>query len=42
MVASLLCGLAANIPMAMSPGMGVNAYLVYSQVRHADPPLTGL
>jgi xanthine/uracil/vitamin C permease (AzgA family) len=32
-LASLLCGLTANLPVGMSPGMGLNAYLVFSQVR---------
>jgi xanthine/uracil/vitamin C permease (AzgA family) len=31
-LASLLCGLTANLPVGMSPGMGLNAYLVFSQV----------
>jgi AGZA family xanthine/uracil permease-like MFS transporter len=35
MVASLLCGLVANMPLGMSPGMGLNAYLVFSQVLGA-------
>jgi xanthine/uracil/vitamin C permease (AzgA family) len=32
-VASLICGLGANLPVGLSPGMGLNAYLVFSQVR---------
>jgi xanthine/uracil/vitamin C permease (AzgA family) len=31
-VASLICGLGANLPVGLSPGMGLNAYLVFSQV----------
>eukprot|EP00878_Enallax_costatus_P005110 GHUV01005372.1.p1 GENE.GHUV01005372.1~~GHUV01005372.1.p1 ORF type:complete len:538 (+),score=89.65 GHUV01005372.1:187-1800(+) len=31
-LASLLVGLTANLPVGMSPGMGLNAYLVFSQV----------
>jgi hypothetical protein len=33
MLASLACGLFANLPVGLSPGMGLNAYLVFSQVR---------
>ncbi|KAI8466102.1 MAG: permease family-domain-containing protein [Monoraphidium minutum] len=36
MVASLLVGVGCNMPFGMSPGMGLNAYLVYSQVLGAD------
>jgi AGZA family xanthine/uracil permease-like MFS transporter len=32
MVACLLTGLCANLPVGVSPGMGLNAYLVFSQV----------
>ena len=32
-LSSLLCGLLANMPVGVSPGMGVNAYFVFSQVR---------
>jgi AGZA family xanthine/uracil permease-like MFS transporter len=32
MLSSLLVGLFCNMPFGMSPGMGLNAYLVYSQV----------
>ena len=32
MLASLLVGLFCNMPFGMSPGMGLNAYLVFSQV----------
>ncbi|EFN53511.1 hypothetical protein CHLNCDRAFT_136863 [Chlorella variabilis] len=32
MLASLLCGLMSNLPVGISPGMGLNAYLVFSQV----------
>lgn len=32
-IASLICGLGANLPVGLSPGMGLNAYLVFSQVR---------
>eukprot|EP00887_Chlorella_sp_A99_P007307 scaffold2.g7307.t1 len=31
-LASLMCGLTSNLPVSISPGMGLNAYLVYSQV----------
>ncbi|GAB4815919.1 hypothetical protein N2152v2_002965 [Parachlorella kessleri] len=31
-LSSLLCGLLANMPVGVSPGMGVNAYFVFSQV----------
>mmetsp|Transcript_22407 Transcript_22407/g.48964 ORF Transcript_22407/g.48964 Transcript_22407/m.48964 type:complete len:494 (-) Transcript_22407:592-2073(-) len=31
-IASLLCGLFANLPVGIAPGMGLNAYLVFSQV----------
>ena len=31
-LASLILGMVANLPMGMSPGMGLNAYLVFSQV----------
>lgn len=31
-LASLVCGLTANLPVGLSPGMGLNAYLVFSQV----------
>jgi len=31
-LASLACGLGANLPVGLSPGMGLNAYLVFSQV----------
>lgn len=37
-VASLICGLGANLPVGLSPGMGLNAYLVFSQVCPGDPP----
>ena len=39
MVASLLVGLCCNMPFGLSPGMGLNAYLVYSQVLGADVPV---
>jgi AGZA family xanthine/uracil permease-like MFS transporter len=45
MVGSLLVGLFCNMPFGVSPGMGLNAYLVYSQVLGAgvsvDVALTG-
>lgn len=31
-LSSLACGLFANLPVGLSPGMGLNAYLVFSQV----------
>ncbi len=31
-LASIFCGVLANFPLGMAPGMGVNAFLVYSQV----------
>lgn len=37
MVASLICGLAANQPVSVSPGMGLNAFLVFSQVPEGRP-----
>jgi len=47
-LASLLCGLTANLPVGLSPGMGLNAYLVFSQVwsstelyAHAVPCMAG-
>lgn len=39
MVSSLLVGLTCNMPFGLSPGMGLNAYLVYSQVLGADVAL---
>lgn len=39
MLASLLVGLGCNMPFGMSPGMGLNAYLVFSQVLGADVKL---
>jgi hypothetical protein len=39
MAASLLVGLGCNMPFGMSPGMGLNAYLVYSQVLGAEVSL---
>ncbi|GBF95930.1 guanine permease [Raphidocelis subcapitata] len=39
MVGSLLVGLGCNMPFGVSPGMGLNAYLVYSQVLGANVPL---
>lgn len=39
-LASLLCGLTANLPVGMSPGMGLNAYLVFSQVLGMDVPVS--
>lgn len=45
MVSSLLVGLLCNMPFGLSPGMGLNAYLVYSQVLganvHVDAALAG-
>eukprot|EP00882_Tetradesmus_deserticola_P030204 GHRQ01033894.1.p1 GENE.GHRQ01033894.1~~GHRQ01033894.1.p1 ORF type:complete len:164 (+),score=56.88 GHRQ01033894.1:514-1005(+) len=40
-LASLLCGLTANLPVGMSPGMGLNAYLVFSQVGSTGHKLAG-
>lgn len=31
-VATLLCGLVANLPFAVTPGMGLNAYMAFNQV----------
>ena len=39
MAASLIVGLGCNLPFGMSPGMGLNAYLVYSQVLGAEVSL---
>lgn len=39
-IASLLCGLLANMPVGMSPGMGLNAFLVFSQVLGLGVPAT--
>lgn len=39
MVGSLLVGLFCNMPFGLSPGMGLNAYLVYSQVLGANVTL---
>ena len=38
MIASLVTGLMSNLPVGVSPGMGLNAYLVYSQVGVLDSP----
>jgi hypothetical protein len=40
-IASLICGLGANLPVGLSPGMGLNAYLVFSQVRGRWGPRGG-
>jgi AGZA family xanthine/uracil permease-like MFS transporter len=39
MAGSLLVGLLCNMPFGVSPGMGLNAYLVFSQVLGADVPV---
>ena len=39
MLGSLLVGLGCNLPFGLSPGMGLNAYLVYSQVLGAEVQL---
>jgi AGZA family xanthine/uracil permease-like MFS transporter len=31
-LACFACGLFANLPVGLSPGMGLNAYLVFSQM----------
>lgn len=38
-IATLLCGLFANLPFAIAPGMGLNAYLTFSLVLGLGMPV---
>lgn len=38
-IATLLCGLFANLPFAIAPGMGLNAYLTFSLVLGIGMPV---